>query len=316
MYGLDIGGTKTEFAVFDDDLQRLHTRRVETPVEDYARLVRSILELVQEADSRFTTVKSIGIGLPGIRDRRGRSFSVNVPCITARNVKNDLSAVLGRTVEIINDGRAFALSEAHGGAGRGRDPMVGVILGSGVFGGYCIGGNLQAGTSGIAGEWGHLAISATVRERFKLPLYQCGCGKLGCIENYVSGRGLSQLHAHVAESPISPRRLVQRMRAGDRTCRRAFDIWIECLASCFAQLTLYIDPEIIVVGGGLSKIDELYSLVPPVLVKHLFGGVQPPGIVPAGFGDASGVRGAAIFAARRCAGPAQSPHRNPSAPST
>ena len=300
MYGLDIGGTKAEFAVFDEDLTRLHTRRIETPARDYDRLVQSIRELVEEADSQFTPVGSIGIGVPGIRDRRGRSFSVNVPCITGKNVENDLSAELNMTVETINDGRAFALSEAHGGAGQGHDPMVGVILGTGVFGGYCIGGSLQIGSDGIAGEWGHLAIPATVRERYELPLHRCGCGKRGCIETYVSGRGLSQLHAHVAKSSLSPRKLVQGMRAGEQSCRDAFGIWIDCLASCLAQLILHINPEIIVVGGGLSKIGELYGLLPPALSKHLFGGVQPPGIVPAKFGDASGVRGAAIFAAQRC----------------
>ena len=300
MYGLDIGGTKAEFAVFDDDLTRLHTRRIETPTRDYDCLVQSIRELVEEAGSQFTPVGSIGIGVPGIRDRRGRSFSVNVPCITGKNVKSDLSAVLNMTVETINDGRAFALSETHGGAGHGHDPMVGVILGTGVFGGYCIGGSLQVGSDGIAGEWGHLAIPATVRERYGLPLHRCGCGKRGCIEANVSGRGLSQLHAHVAKSPVSPRKLVQGMRAGEQSCRDAFSIWIDCLASCFAQLILHINPQIIVVGGGLSKIDELYGLLPPALSKHLFGGVRPPGIVPAKFGDASGVRGAAIFAAQRC----------------
>ena len=299
MYGVDIGGTKTEFAVFDDDLTRLHTRRVETQTRDYDRLVKSIRELVEEAGSQFTPVGSLGIGLPGIRDRRGRSFAVNVPCVTGKNVKRDRSAVLKMTVETINDGRAFALSEAHGGAGQGHDPMVGVILGTGVFGGYCIDGNLQVGSDGVAGEWGHLPIPATVRERYELPLHRCGCGKRGCIEAYVSGRGLSQLHAHVANSPVSPQELVQGMRAGEKSCKDAFRIWIDCLASCFAQLILHINPEIIVVGGGLSKIDELYRLLPPTLAQHLFGGVLPPDIVPAKFGDASGVRGAAIVAAQR-----------------
>ena len=300
MYGLDIGGTKTEFAVFDDALTRLHTRRIETPTKHYDRLVRSIRELVEEAHTRFTPVVSIGVGMPGIRDRRGRSFSVNVPCITGRNVGSDFSAALNMTVETINDGRAFALSEAHGGAGEGHDPMAGVILGTGVFGGYCIGGIPQAGSDGMAGEWGHLPIPATVREQYGLPLHRCGCGKRGCIEAYVSGHGLSQLHAHVAESPVSARKLVRKMRAGEKSCRDAFGIWIDCLAGCFAQLILHINPEIVVVGGGLSKIDELYGLLPPALAMHLFEGVRPPGIVPAKFGDASGVRGAAIFAARRC----------------
>ena len=148
MYGVDIGGTNTEFAAFDHDLTQRYTRRIATPTRDYDQLVRSIGKLVEEADAQFRGVDAIGVGVPGIRDRQDLSFSVNVPCITGRNVKDDLGSALNRTVAVINDGRAFALSETHGGAGQGHDPMVGVILGTGVFGGYCIGGNLQGGRDG------------------------------------------------------------------------------------------------------------------------------------------------------------------------
>ena len=299
MCGLDIGGTKTEFAVFDDDLSRLHTRRVVTPTSDYRRFIQSIRELVEDADRKFKSVESVGVGVPGIRDRQGRSFSVNVPCITGQNVKKDLSSALNRTVAVINDGRAFALSEANGGAAHGKDPMIGVILGTGAFGGYCIAGSLQGGRDGVAGEWGHLAIAATVRERHALPLHRCGCGKRGCIETYVSGRGLSRIHAHVAGSGLAAHRVVDGMRAGDAACKQAFGIWLDCVASCFIQLILHINPEIIVLGGGLSQIRELYWQIPSKLSKYLFGGIQPPTIVPATYGDASGVRGAAIHAAQR-----------------
>ena len=299
MCGLDIGGTKTEFAVFDDGLCRLHTRRVVTPAGDYGQFIRAIRKLVEEADRKFRSVDSIGVGVPGIRDRRGRSFSVNVPCITGRNVKKDLGSTLNRTVAVINDGRAFALSEANGGAGHGKDPMVGAILGTGAFGGYCIAGSLQGGRDGVAGEWGHLAIAATVRERHALPLHRCGCGKRGCMETYVSGRGLSRIHAHVAGSGLAAHRVIDGMRVGDTGCKRAFEIWLDCVASCFAQLVLHINPEIIVLGGGLSRIGEIYQRLPSTLSKYLFGGIPPPAIVPATFGDASGVRGAAIHAARR-----------------
>ena len=300
MYGLDIGGTKAEFAVFDKELDRLHTRRIATPTGDYDRLLESIVGLADVADDRFGRIDSIGVGVPGIRDRDGRSFSVNVPCLNGRDVKTDLANELEKTVVVINDGRAFALSEAHGGAGEGHDPMIGVILGTGAFGGYCIGGQLQGGRDGVAGEWGHLPIAATVRERHSLPLHRCGCGALGCIECYVSGSGMSRIHQHVAGSALPPRRLVERMRAGEPSCKRTFDIWIDCVASCFAQLILHINPETIVVGGGLSQIRELYRQLPSALSNYLFEQIQPPQIVPAKFGDASGVRGAAILAAQQC----------------
>lgn len=296
IYGVDIGGRKTEFAVFDDDLNQCHRLRIATPTNDHDHLVRSIRELVEEADARFARADAIGVGVPGIRNHQGLSFSVNVPCITGQNVQDDLCAALNRPVAVINDGRAFALSEAHGGAGQGYDPMVGVILGTGVFGGYCIGGNLQGGRDGVAGEWGHLPIAPEIRDRYSLPLLPCGCGKRGCVETYISGPGLTQLHAHVGGSVISPERLVRRMRAGESTCKRTFGIWIDCIASCFAQLILHINPEIIVVGGGLSKIGELYPRIRPALSKHIFRELQPPDIVPARFGDSSGVRGAAMFA--------------------
>ena len=299
MYGLDIGGTKTEFAVFDEDLSRLHTRRVATPTSDYRRFIQSIRELVDDADRKFESVESVGVGVPGIRDRRGRSFSVNVPCMNGHNVKDDLGSALNRTVAVINDGRAFALSEANGGAAHGKDPMIGVILGTGAFGGYCIAGRLQGGRDGVAGEWGHLAIAATVRERYALALHRCGCGKHGCIETYVSGRGLSRIHAHFSGSGLAAHRVVDGMRAGDTACKRAFGIWLDCVASCFVQLVLHINPEIIVLGGGLSQIRELYWQLPSKLSNYLFGGIPPPAIVPATFGDASGVRGAAIHAAQR-----------------
>ncbi len=297
MYGVDIGGTKTEFAAFDEDLTPRCVRRIATPTRDYDRLVRIIAEWVQAADAQFERAGLIGVGLPGVRDRHGHSFSVNVPCIAGRNVGEDLGSALDRNVALINDGRAFALSEAHGGAGQGHDPMVGVILGTGAFGGYCIGGELQGGRDGLAGEWGHLPIAATTRDRHSLPLQPCGCGRQGCIETYISGPGLSLLHAHVAGSSISPERLVQRMRAGEAASRRAFNIWIDCVASCFAQFILHINPEIIVVGGGLSRIRELYAEIQPALAEHLFSGLPPPRVVPARFGDRSGSRGAAIFAA-------------------
>ena len=300
MYGLDIGGTKAEFAVFDNDLNRLHACRIATPTSDYDRLIKSIGELVDDADSHFGRVESIGVGVPGIRDRDGRSFSANVPCLNERDVKSDLADQLKRTVVVTNDGMAFALSEAHGGAGEGHDPMVGVVLGTGTFGGYCVGGQLQSGRDGVAGEWGHLSIAATVRERHDLPLHRCGCGALGCIECYVSGRGMSRIHRHLAGSALSTRELVQGMRAGESSCKRAFGIWMDCVASCFAQLVLHINPEIVVVGGGLSQIRELYCQLPDVLSKYLFQQIEPPRIVPAKFGDASGVRGTAILAAQHC----------------
>ena len=298
LYGLDIGGTKSEFAAFDDDLNRAHTHRIATPTDDYDQFLEAIGDVVARADAQFGSTGSVGVGLPGVVNRAGRSFSVNVPCLTGRNVQAGLARVLGREVVVINDGRAFALSEAHGGAAQGYARMVGAILGTGAVGGYCIHGRLEAGRDGVAGEWGHLPLAATVRERHDLPLYPCGCGARGCIECYVSGPGLARIYRHAGGSRISVPELVRRMRAGDALCARAIEIWIDCLASCFAQLVLHVNPDVIVVGGGLSRIPELYDRMPAALAGYLFGDIEPPAIVSAKYGDASGVRGAAIIGAR------------------
>ena len=298
LYGLDIGGTKSEFAVFDHDLNRAHTNRIATPTGDYDEFLRTISDVVVRADAQFGSVGSVGVGLPGIVDQTGRSFSANVPCLTGRNVKAGLSRALGREVAVINDGRAFALSEANGGAASNHERVIGAILGTGAVGGYCVRGQLQTGRDGVAGEWGHLPIAATVLERHALPLYRCGCGASGCIECYVSGPGFSRIYKHLTESRLSALEIVRCMREGAESCAKVFDIWIDCLASCFSQLILHVNPDIIVIGGGLSRISELYDRLPEVLSVHLFGDIQPPAIVPARYGDASGVRGAAIVGAR------------------
>lgn len=298
-YGLDIGGTKIEFAVFDAELQCLHTHRTATPTDDYECFLQTVCALVRDADQQFGAAGSVGVGLPGIVDREGTSFAVNVPCLSGQAVEKDLSATLKRPVGIINDGRALALSEAHGGAAHGHDCMIGVTLGTGVVGGYCIGGQLQAGRDGIAGEWGHIPIAATVRNRHGLPLYECLCGASGCAECYVSGPGLSRIHEHLIGSGLPAADIVAGMRRGETSCRKAFEIWIDCLASCFGSMVLQINPGIIVIGGGLSGIPELYERLPAALSGFLLAGTQPPAVVAAKHGDASGARGAAIAGARR-----------------
>lgn len=298
LYGLDIGGTKSEFAAFDSNLCRVHTHRIATPTQQYRKFMQAISDVVVQADQQFGSVGSLGVGLPGIVDRLGRSFSANVPCLKGRNVKVGLARLLKRPVAIINDGRAFALSEANGGAAQGYDRVIGAILGTGAVGGNCIRGRLHTGRDGVAGEWGHLPIAATVLKRHKLPLYECGCGASGCIECYVSGPGLSRIFRHFADSDFSAREIVNGVRAGEPLCVHVFEVWLDCLASCFAQLILHVNPDIIVIGGGLSRIPELYDRLPQVLLRHLFGAIEPPPIAPAKYGDASGVRGAAIIGAQ------------------
>ena len=307
-YGLDIGGTKIEFSVFDTTLECIRSRRVPTPTEDYREFLDTVRGLITGADEEFETHGSVGIALPGIVKRDGKSFAVNVPCLSGHNVKNDLSSSLGRPIGIINDGRGFALSEAHGGAADGYECMIGLTLGTGAVGGYCINGRLQDGRDGIAGEWGHVPIAATVRKRHDLPLYKCLCGATGCAECYVSGPGMSRIHEHLTGKSMEAADIVGGMREGDASSLEAFAIWIDCLASCVASMVLHINPGIIVIGGGLSGIRELFEHLPEALTSYLLDGTDPPAIVPARHGSASGVRGAAIVGAHHNA------QGNPQAP--
>ena len=298
LYGLDIGGTKVEFGVFDARLNRLHTVRSPTPTDDYDLFLRTVHDIVADADRRFQATGTVGIGLPGIIDRQGKSYAVNVPCLTGRDAKADLARMLERPIEIINDGRAFALSEAHSGAAEGHECMIGATLGTGVVGGYCIDGRLQAGRDGIAGEWGHIPLASSVRTRHGLPLLVCRCGATACAECYVSGPGMSRIHEHLTETRMPVKDIVGGMREDDASCERTFDIWIDCVASCLASMVLHINPGIIVIGGGLSAIEEIYQRLPGALSGHLPARIEPPGIVPARHGGTSGVRGAAIVGAQ------------------
>ena len=298
LYGVDIGGTKMEFGVFDARLNRLHTDRIPTPTDDYDLFLKAIHAFVADADQRFEAIGTVGIGLPGIIDRHGKSFAVNVPCITGRDARADLARLLHRPIAIINDGRAFALSEAHAGAAEGYECMIGATLGTGVVGGYCIDGRLQAGRDGIAGEWGHIPIAASVRKRHGLPLHVCRCGATGCAECYVSGPGMSRIHEHLTGTRMPVVDIVAGMRKGDGSCAETFDIWIDCVASCLASMVLHINPDIIVIGGGLSGIEEIYERLQAALSGQLLDRIEPPVIAPGKHGGTSGVRGAAIVGAQ------------------
>lgn len=298
LYGVDIGGTKIEFAVFDAQLTRIESMRIKTPTECYSDLLAAIQRSVINADQMYRQPGTVGVGLPGIVDRCGAAYSVNVPCLNDKHVCEDLKRMLGRDVNCVNDVRAFALSEAHGGAATGYRSMIGVILGTGAASGSCIEGRFQPDNDGIAGEWGHVSIGATVVERHKLPLFPCRCGSKGCIEQYVAGPGLARLHQHITGECSDTETCVQRLRDGEPGAVNTFGVWIDCVASAFAQLVHHLNPECIVIGGGMSKVPEIFEALPASLESYLLPAVQLPAIRAASFGDDSGVRGAAIIGAQ------------------
>jgi N-acetylglucosamine kinase len=296
IYGLDIGGTKIEFVVFDDDLAPLEKRRIDTPAHDYARFLDAIAGLIGEADARLGVHPRVGLGLPGLVGADGRAFCANLPDVTGRHVAADVAARIGRAVAAGNDTRCFALSEAIGGAGQGARIVFGAILGTGAAGGLVIDGKLEDGGRGIAAEYGHLPLPATIQREFDLPLHACGCGLEGCIEAYIGGPGLMALARHFGAEAQGTRALAEAWRAGDAAALRTRDAFLAITGAALANVVKLCDPDVLVMGGGLSLIPDVIDLLPAAIGRHLFAGFSPPPVVPAHFGDASGVRGAAILA--------------------
>ena len=297
-YGLDIGGTKIELVACADDLSIQHRERVTTPTGDYDAFLQAVTELVLAADAALgARCKAIGLGLPGVRDRvSGRQLSANVPALTGQPVGHDLQVRLQLPLYVGNDLHCFALSEAHGGAAAGCLSMLGVILGTGAGAGYCVGGQLATGCNGIAGEWGHWSLPAALLQRHELPLLDCGCGLHGCLERYVSGSGLALIHQHCGGALISPSALVALAQQGDAIAQQTLAIHRDLLGYSFASLIMAYDPHVIVLGGGLSKMERLYADMPTAIAPYLFEGIRVPPILPPTFGDAGGARGAALLA--------------------
>ncbi|MDM4767667.1 ROK family protein [Pelomonas sp. SE-A7] len=301
VHGIDIGGSKIELVGYaiepDGALVERHRRRVATPREDFAAFQQAIAELVNEADATLGLQAPVGLGLPGIVDAAsGRQLSSNVPALNGRPVAQSLRERLQRPVVVGNDCQCFALSEAQGGAADGLPSMFGAILGTGAAGGYCVDGRLIRGLNGIAGEWGHWSLPASLLARHGVPLIDCPCGLRGCLERYVSGTGLSNLHRHFGGEGSEAVAIAARAAAGDALARQVLDIHVDLLAQAFATLVMTIDPHAIVLGGGLSKLGHLYEQLPAAMARHLFQGLAMPAILPPHFGDAGGARGAALLA--------------------
>ena len=295
-YGIDVGGTKIEIAVFDSDLNRLWSSRIDTPTESYASFIDSIVELVDNADNKFHQLGTVGIGLPGINDADGLVISANVPCIDGRTPGPQLIKRLGREVVFINDCQALAISESNGGAGINARYVLGLIIGTGVAGGFCVDRNLVPGSNGAASEYGHIQLPAILQQRYQLPLRQCGCGLIGCMEQYISGPGLLWLSTHLGGQYQSVADLILCLRNDDLLAKKIFNTYTDCLSYLLATLTMVLDPDLVVLGGGLSNIDELYLQLPERVQGYLFAKQSTPTIVPPRFGDSSGVRGAALLA--------------------
>ncbi len=298
--GIDLGGTKIEGIVLDARGRTLARRRVATPRDDYEAMVAAIAGLVAALEQEAGARGSVGVGIPGaVSPKTGRIKNANSTWLIGTPFDRDLAAALGRPVRLANDANCFALSEAVDGAAAGAGVVFGVILGTGVGGGVVIDGKTLTGRNAIAGEWGHNPLPWPRDEERPGPA--CYCGKRGCIETFLSGPGLARDYAAGGdpqamppESPvISPEEIETRAKAGEAAALAALDRYEDRLARGLAQVIDLLDPEVIVLGGGLSKLSRLYHSLPARLTAYVFSDRVDTELRPPRFGDSSGVRGAA-----------------------
>jgi fructokinase len=290
--GIDLGGTKIEIAALDARGHVHLRRRIETPAGDYAGTLDAIVALVEAAERELGTTARIGVAMPGsLSLRTGRIRNANSTCLNGEALQQDLEARLARPVRLANDANCFTLSEAVDGAGEGAAVVFGVILGTGVGGGIAIHQRVLVGANAIAGEWGHNPLPAPTANDHPLPL--CYCGKRGCIETYLSGPGLSADHAATGGERLHAAQIARRAERGDAACNTSLERYELRLARALAGVINILDPDVIVLGGGLSNLARLFTNVPRLWGEHVFSDEVRTRLVPARHGDSSGVRGAA-----------------------
>ena len=277
--GVDLGGTKIEAIALDASGQELFRKRIPTPRGDYGATLQAVKTLVGQAGAG-----SVGVGIPGALSQvTGLVKNANSTWLIGKPLKQDLEQALGRPVRLENDANCFALSEAVDGAGKGASVVFGVILGTGVGGGVVIDGKVVTGANAIAGEWGHNPLPLPARD--DLPLPSCYCGRSGCIETYLSGPGLARDY-----EKATGRRLAAEEAVLDEKTRTRY---VERLARALASVINVLDPQVIVLGGGMSNVAALYTEVPRLWMRYVFSDHVATRLAPPVHGDSSGVRGAA-----------------------
>lgn len=268
-------------------------RRVATPAGDYDGTVRAVAALVAAMEAATDAgFAGFGIGIPGsLSPATGLVRNANSTCLNDRPFGRDLEAALGRTVRVENDADCFALAEARQGAGRGFGVVLGLILGTGVGSGIVIGGAIRRGRNGIGGEWGHTALPWLAAEEHPGPL--CWCGRRGCVETWISGPGMAADHARATGEALSAEAIAARAAAGDAAATATLARHRDRLARGLAQVVDVLDPDVIVLGGGLSNIDGLAETLPGLMAPHVFSDIFETPVRRHSLGDSAGVIGAA-----------------------
>lgn len=292
--GIDLGGTKIELVAIDSDSQIQIRRRVATPQGDYGKTLQLILELVVVTEDDLGQKCSVGVGIPGSPSpKTGLIRNANSTCLNGKDFTSDLEHVLDRQIRLANDANCFALSEALTGAGRGALSVFGVIIGTGCGGGVVIDGKLLEGRNAIAGEWGHTRMPWLAREEITDTV--CYCGKFDCTETFLSGTGWASRHNQRFQTNLSAQEIARLAAAGEENAQVSLRQYVDWLARGLASVINLLDPEVIVLGGGMSNISCLYEGVHERLSEYVFSDVIQTAIVPPAHGDSSGVLGAALL---------------------
>lgn len=290
--GVDLGGTKIEIIALKADGSEVIRRRISTPAPDYEATVDALCRLVSAVEGELGKRTTVGIGTPGaVEPSTGLLKNSNSTMLNGKPLKNDIESRLDREVRIANDANCFALSEAIDGSGAGYRSVFGVILGTGVGGGIVIDRGFLVGRNASAGEWGHNPLPWRTIDEEPGPL--CYCGNRGCIETFLSGPGLANDLERTSQRVLAPQAIAAAAASGDGDATAALTRYKDRLARGLASVVNVVDPDIIVLGGGLSNISMLYEDVPPLMLRHIF---SKPANVTVGrplHGDSSGVRGAA-----------------------
>jgi fructokinase len=295
--GIDLGGTKIEIAALAPDGSELLRRRVLSS-GNYAQILGALGDLIEGAEREIGTPTSIGVGTPGSFSRAtGLMKNANNVCLNGEPLLADLEKRFGKRVRVANDANCFALSEAIDGAATGARVVFGVILGTGVGGGIVVDGSVLDGPNGIAGEWGHNPLPAPTPDDAPQP--PCYCGRAGCIETYLSGPGwaadFARHHRNGSGDSPGSAEIVARARAGDAAARQSLDRYCDRLARALGSVINLLDPDVIVLGGGVSNTDELYQEIPRRWSRYVFSDRVDTRLERNRHGDSSGVRGAAFL---------------------
>ena len=293
--GIDLGGTKIEGIILKSGGELQEKIRIDTPGQDYDSVLQAVVDVINSLQEKAAQQLTVGIGTPGTLSMPSEVMkNCNSVCLNGRSLKKDLESALGYEVRLENDANCFTLSEAHYGAGATAKSVFGVIIGTGTGGGVVIDKKLLTGPNSIAGEWGHNSLPGSALALID-GQRSCYCGRSNCIETVLSGRGLSQTHFERTGEQLSAKEIAEAAGAGAPGVYATLEIYCQQLAQCMATVVNILDPEVIVLGGGLSNIALLYEKVPVFMADHVFTDNVLTRLAAPRFGDASGARGAACL---------------------